>query len=117
MGLLEDLAQHPSGFEASNVADENWETLGSFYSEIAKEFDEDEEAEFYSAISEYGENVWALRDGTEVEVFGYSDLVRHSSTILNSDDPELGYEIALTQYGIEKDFGVRLVSAVDGLLP
>ncbi|WP_414838145.1 hypothetical protein ACK3SF_01965 [Candidatus Nanosalina sp. VS9-1] len=117
MGLLEDLAQHRTSFEASEVRDENWSALGDFYDEIARDVTGEVEDEFYSAISRYGEDVFAARDEGSVEVAGYSDLVRHSANILVSEDPDLGYDIAATQYDLEKKNGVRVVSAIDALLP
>lgn len=117
MGFLEDISQQRVSFEASGVRDENWDSLGDFYEEIARDLTEDEEAQFYSVISEYGEDVFATRDEGSVEVSGYSDLVRHSANILVSEDPDLGYDIAVTQYDLEKKAGVRVVAAMDSLLP
>lgn len=117
MGVLEDLAQHRTSFEASGVRDENWDSLGDFYEEIARDVTGDEEEEFYSVISEYGEDVFAVRNPDSVEVSGYSDLVRHSANILMAEDPEIGYNIAVTHYELEKKNDVRVSTAIDSLLP
>lgn len=117
MGILEDLAQERTSFEASNVRDENWDFLGDFYDEIGDNFEEDIESTTYAVVSEYGEDVLAVRDEDSVEVFGYSDLVRHSANILSAEDPDLGHDVAVRQYDLEKKTGVRVVTAIDSLLP
>lgn len=117
MGFLEDIAQYRISFEVSGVGDENLMSLGDFYEEIAEDFEEDVEDSTYSVVSEYDEDVFAVRDGDSVELFGYSDLVSHSANILASEYPELGLEAVSSQYELEKKNGMRVVAAIDALLP
>lgn len=89
--------------------------MEDFYFEIADDLEEFDNG--YSIVTGYGEEVLAWRNEDGVEVSGYSHPVRHSRNILLSDDPEIGYEVASTQYELEKKAGVRVIDAIESVLP